>query len=74
MLRLSGAAAAVRAAAQSLGGELVPPELATAVLTAGGRLKGQAGSYRTLDGKAAFRIDLDRYVPDQALQALFPQA
>jgi glycolate oxidase FAD binding subunit len=30
VLRLSGAAAAVRAAAQSLGGELVPPELATA--------------------------------------------
>jgi glycolate oxidase FAD binding subunit len=29
VLRLSGAAAAVRAAAQSLGGELVPPELAT---------------------------------------------
>jgi len=30
VLRLSGAAAAVRAAAHSLGGELVPPELATA--------------------------------------------
>ncbi len=42
-----------------------PPELATPVLQVGVRLKGQAGSYRTLDGKAAFRIDLDRYVPDQ---------
>ncbi len=34
------------------------------------RLKGQIGSYRTLDQKAAFRISLDTYLPGQRLRGL----
>jgi hypothetical protein len=37
---------------------------------AGVRLKGQKGSFRPLTGKAAFRIDTDRFVPDQRLLGL----
>jgi hypothetical protein len=39
-------------------------------LEIGVRLKGQLGSFRGLDGKAAFRIDLNRYVAGQTLFGL----
>lgn len=39
-------------------------------LEIGIRIKGQLGSFRTLDGKSAFRIDLNRYVAGQTLYGL----
>jgi hypothetical protein len=39
-------------------------------LTVGLRLKGRYGSFRTLDQKAAFKIDFDRHEPDQTLFGL----
>jgi hypothetical protein len=39
-------------------------------LDIGIRIKGQLGSFRTLDGKSAFRIDLNRYVAGQTLYGL----
>lgn len=36
----------------------------------GVRLKGKVGSYRDLNAKAAFKIDLNRYEPDQDLDGL----
>ncbi len=36
----------------------------------GVRLKGRIGSFRNLDAKAAFKIDLNRYVPGQTLYGL----
>ncbi len=36
----------------------------------GVRLKGRLGAFRTLDQKAAFKIDLNRYVPGQDLDGL----
>ncbi len=47
-----------------------PAELETSVLTVGVRLKGKYGSFQTLAGKAAFRIDIDRYVAGQTLHGL----
>ena len=48
--------------------ELVEGET-TERLTVGVRLKGN-GSFRTLDGKAGFRIKIDKYVKDQRLRGL----
>jgi glycolate oxidase FAD binding subunit len=70
VLRLSGAAAAVRAAAQSLGGEVVPPELAAAFWQG---LRDQSDEYfvnaRTaLDGGATlWRLSLPPTAPPLAL-------
>ena len=71
VLRLSGAAAAVRAAAQSLGGERVPPELA-AVFWEG--LRDQRDEYfvnarAALDrGATLWRLSLPQTTPPLALE------
>jgi glycolate oxidase FAD binding subunit len=70
VLRLSGAAAAVRSAAQSLGGEVLPPDLATAFWTG---LRDQGDEYfvnaRTaLDaGATLWRLSLPQTAPPLAL-------
>lgn len=46
------------------------PEEEIGPLEIGIRIKGQLGSFRTLDGKSAFRIDLNRYVAGQTLYGL----
>ena len=71
VLRLSGAAAAVGAAAQSLGGELVPPELAAAFWTG---LRDQSDEYfvnarAALDaGSTLWRLSLPPTAAPLALQ------
>lgn len=49
---------------------LLLPDEEIGPLEVGIRLKGQLGSFRTLDGKAAFRVDLNRYVAGQTLYGL----
>lgn len=49
---------------------LALPAEGIAPLEIGIRLKGQWGSFRTLDGKAAFRVDLNCYVDGQTLYGL----
>jgi glycolate oxidase FAD binding subunit len=70
VLRLSGAAAAVRAATQSLGGEVVPPELAAAFWTG---LRDQSDEFfvsarAALDsGATLWRLSLPQVAPPLAL-------
>jgi len=70
VLRLSGAAAAVRAAAQSLGGEVVPPELAAAFWTG---LRDHSDEYfvnaraALHSGATLWRLSLPQAAPPLAL-------
>ena len=70
VLRLSGAAAAVHSAAQSLGGELLPPELASAFWTG---LRDQSDEYfvnarNALDnGATLWRLSVPQTAPPLAL-------